>query len=262
MQGNAAQKTGFLSLVLLLAILYPNITDAPLFARIPHQAALPVSSKIDNHAPILEAIDQPDIRPIHKTIAQETLMNLHPQCLPKLENLYVRYDKPANRGLAGKSSMIIDGTVSHREFRALLVHEFAHIIDLGCFSGNESAGASVFRDGSEIIFQDDISLEFYSFSWINAEVHRPGTRDEDFVSGYAASDPFEDFAETFAYFMLQRNTFRLRASRNELLAKKYNWMRDHFDTLPPAIGQHQWNGRVPWDVTKLPYIWHKTIAAT
>lgn len=245
MQRNAAQKTGFLSLVVLLAVLYPSITDSPLYART-----------------ILGVLDQSDIRPIHKTIAQETLTNLHPQCLPALEHFYVRYDKPASRGLAGKSSMIIDGTVSHREFRALLVHEFAHVIDLGCFTGTEPSGRSTFRDGSEVIFQDDKSVDFYSISWMNAEQHRPGTRHEDFVSGYAEGDPFEDFAETFAYFMLQRNTFRLRAKGNAILAQKYHWMLEHFDTIPPAIGQHQWNGRVPWDVTKLPYIWHKQTIAT
>ncbi|MBI3336915.1 putative zinc-binding metallopeptidase [Candidatus Peregrinibacteria bacterium] len=261
MQGNTAQKTGLLSLFLTLTVLAPNIALSPVYARTSHQAADPASSSLVSSAFPISALNHPDIHPIHKQIAYETLSAMSTPCVSQLESLYVRYEKPTSRGLAGKTSIILDGTVSASEFRALLIHEFGHIVDLGCFAGAQSAGESAFRDGSEIIFKDDPSIEFYALSWLNDQHRRDDVDPDDFVSGYAASDPFEDFAETFAYFILQRNAFRIRAATNPTIAKKYNWMRDHFDTVLSATGQHRWDGSVPWDITKLPYIWHrKTVA--
>lgn len=261
MQGNAALKTGLLSFVLLLAGLYPSITGSSDNATLPHTAAQ-ISTPALAASGIRPSLEHPDIRPVHKHIAEETLSALPQSCVSTLESLYVRYDKPKSRGLAGKSSIILDGTVSNREFRALFIHEFGHIVDIGCLIGTVSAGPSAFRDGSDIIFKDDPSINFYTFSWLNDQRRRPDARAEDFVSGYAASDPFEDFAETFAYFFLQRHTFRRRAATNIVLSKKYNWMRDHFEFTLQATGQHQWDGTIPWDVTKLPYIWHKQTIAT
>lgn len=262
MQGNTAQKAGLLSLVLTLTVFDPSIASSPLYARVAHQAAERHAHAIVLSTPPIVALDHPDIRPIHKHIAYETLSAINTPCISQLESLYVRYEKPTSRGLAGKTSIILDGTVTPQEFRALLIHEFGHVTDLGCFVGTVSAGPSAFRDGSEIIFTDDPSIEFYMFSWLNDKTRRRDARADDFVSGYAASDPFEDFAETFAYFILQRNTFRIRAAMSPILAKKYNWMRDHFDIILNATGQHQWNGTIPWDITKLPYIWHKKLEAS
>lgn len=262
MQGNTAQKTGLLSLVLAAVTLTPSIADSSFHASIPHQAATMEIVKAVATSPLIASVDHPDILPMHKQIAHETLVHLGTSCLSTLQTLYVRYEKPKSRGLASKSSIILDGTVSHQEFRALLIHEFGHVVDLGCFTGTKSTGPSTFRDGTESIFADDPSVDFYTISWLNDEQRRGDAQRDHFVSGYAASDPFEDFSETFAYFMLQRNTFRARASANSILAKKYNWMRDHFDGLTHVTGQHQWDGTVPWDVTKLPYIWHKQTIAT
>lgn len=262
MQGTNAQKAGLLSLILTLTVFVPSIALSPLYARTPHQAAEGNARSIATSPTPIAALEHPDIRPIHKHIAYETLSAIHTPCVSQLQSLYVRYEKPTSRGLAGKTSIILDGTVAPQEFRALLIHEFGHVTDLGCLVGKESAGPSPFRDGSEIIFTDDPSTEFYMFSWLNDQTRLRSAIPDDFVSGYAASDPFEDFAETFAYFVLQRNAFRIRAAMNPILAKKYNWMRDHFDIVLNATGQHQWNGTVPWDITKLPYIWHKQIAVS
>ena len=259
MQGNTAQKTGLLSLFLTLTVLAPSIALSPVYARTSHQAADSAVPALVPSSLLASLLDHSDILPIHKNIAHETLSTISTTCISQLKSLYVRYEKPKNRGLAGKTSIILDGTVSAHEFRALLIHEFGHIVDLGCFTGTQSAGESVFRDGYEIIFRDDPSIEFYEFSWLN-DKRRRDARPDDFVSGYAESDPFEEFAETFAYFILQRNAFRIRAATNPIIDKKYNWMRDHFDIVLQATDQRQWDGTVPWDVTKLPYIWHRQIA--
>ncbi len=206
---------------------------------------------------LLPVVDQEDILAHHRILANEVLRALPSQCVNSLKNFYVRYDNPKRRGLAGKTTIILDGTVPDEEFIALLIHEFGHITDLGCIEGNTRAVASAFKDGSEKIYMNDASVSFYSISWINAKEKQPTAESDDFVSGYAKWDPFEDFAETFAYYILQNDSFRQRARENPVLAAKYRWMdRNVFkNSNKIAEGEFDWEGEIPWDTTKLPYRW-------
>lgn len=210
--------------------------------------------------PLLPVVDQPDIELKHKLIADEVLRIIPASCRARIENFYVRYDSPRQRGLAGKTSVIVSGTVPDPEFRALLIHEiFGHVVDLGCLEGTPESGPSSFRDGTESIYRNDPSLGFYSISWVTETQKRSSARASDFVSGYAARDAFEDFAESIAYYLLQEEAFRERARLNPLLAQKLLWLeRNLFPSRRKiATGKHVWDGKtVPWDVTKLPYAWH------
>lgn len=206
---------------------------------------------------ILSVTSHPDIHPEHQRLLSQTLQALPPQCRGTLRNLYVRYDHHVARGLAGKETIILRGTEAPAELRALFIHEFGHITDLGCLRGNAERGPSAFRDGSEVIVLNDPSLGFYRISWVNEHTARQGTTIADFVSGYAAKDPFEDFAESYAYFLLQPDTFALRAVGNIILQRKLLWLQQYVfqgHTSLPATGT-AWDGRVPWDVTKIPYVW-------
>ncbi|MFH0769837.1 MAG: hypothetical protein V1926_00490 [Candidatus Peregrinibacteria bacterium] len=205
--------------------------------------------------PFVPIVNQPDITFEDKLLASEVLRALPGECLPFLKRFVVRYDRPNQRGLAGKSSIVIDGSVEENEFRSLLVHEFGHVTDLGCLTGTSAMGASAFRDGNEIIWNDDPSVSFYAISWKSAKEKHPEARAEDFVSGYSASDAFEDFAETYAFFLLQRESFVQRAQSNRALAMKLRWMEDHIPARTIASGSFRWRGDIPWDVTKLPYVW-------
>jgi len=206
---------------------------------------------------LLPVVDQPDIALRHRLIANEVLRALPDRCRSSLTDFYVRYDQPENRGLAGKSILILNGNVPDDEFRALLIHELGHVVDLGCLQGSAAGGGTPFVDGTEAIFADDPSVGYYRISWTAGTQQRLGTAEDDFVSGYAASDPFEDFAEGFAYFVLQNAAFRDRAKRNRPLALKYRWFAQYFGTtFSVATGTEPWTGRVPWDSTKLSYEWH------
>ncbi|MBU2259099.1 putative zinc-binding metallopeptidase, partial [Patescibacteria group bacterium] len=209
-------------------------------------------------APFLPVVDQKDILLRHKILANEVLRSFPSACVAQLKNFYVRYDNPSRRGLAGKTTIILSGKVADDEFKALLVHEFGHITDLGCMNGTDTHRPSPFKDGAEVINMDDPSVSFYSVSWTDSKTKRPGSSEEDFVSGYASWDPFEDFAETFAYFVLQKDAFRERARENPVIAAKYRWMQQNaFNNYSPiATGEHEWTGEVPWDVTKLAYSWN------
>jgi len=225
-------------------------------AAAPRLALEPESQPANNN--LLAVVNQLDIKPHHRELANEVLRALPSQCLPFLKRFYVRYDNPENRGLAGSNSIIIDGSVPDDEFKALLIHEFGHITDLGCIDGTMSAGQSSFRDGSEAVYKDDASLSFYQISWVNGSTKKRDMSQQDFVSGYASWDPFEDFAETYVYYVLQKDAFVDRASTNTTLAAKLQWMERHAfrGGISVAQGAQQWNGAVPWDVTKLSYKWN------
>lgn len=218
----------------------------------------PKVSQRHTSSPLLAVVNQNDIHRPHRIIADQVLRALESPCLSRLEHLYVRYDHPEHRGLAGPHTIILDGSVPDSEFRALLIHEFAHTMDLGCMVGTEEGGPSNFRDGDDVIAQNDPSVLFYGISWKDAVTKLPETHGADFVSGYAASDPFEDLAESVTYFVLQNDAFRLRARENTALAAKFRWIETSLfpRTIDIATGNHQWNGIVPWDTTKLPYTWH------
>jgi len=158
--------------------------------------------------------------------------------------------------------MILSGNVPDAEFRALFVHEFGHLTDLGCLTGTSNSASSAFQDGKEIIYQNDPSVEFYSISWLNKDTKRHGAKEADFVSGYASWDPFEDFAESFIYYVLQRDAFRERAQSNTALARKLQWLETNIFTEPLhiATSKSPWTGKVPWDITKLAYEWHPGVA--
>ena len=203
------------------------------------------------------AIDQKDIKPHHKRIANDTIALFPAVCQKQLKSFHVRYDNPENRGLGGKSAIILDGNVPDDEFRALFIHEFSHLIDLGCLTGSKSGGASTFRDGGEIIYRDDPSVLFYQISWKTSLKKRTDVDDNDFVSGYSSWDPFEDLAESITYYVLQQDAFLSRTRTSPFMKMKYYWISRHVfpDGISVAEGEHVWKGVVPWDTTKLAYDW-------
>ncbi len=208
---------------------------------------------------LLAVVDHEDILPKQRVIADQVLRSLPPSCRNNLENFYVNYDKnAANRGLGGEHTIIVIGHVPDREFRALIVHECGHVADLGGLRGTPAGGYTNFYDGHKPIYANDSSVAFYEISWITPVINQPGTKESDFVSGYAASDPFEDFAETFAYFALQQESFKKIAASNPVLKAKYDFMEQvvFAGSMSIAQGQYVPGKNIPWDVTKLPYVWH------
>jgi hypothetical protein len=218
-----------------------------------HEAAPKIVEPKKRIATLIPVVDQADILPTHRVLADNVLRSIDARCRTTLKNFYVRYDHPQERGLGGGGTIIITGNVSDDEFRALLIHECGHVIDTGAMNGTEQAGLSSFVDGKDPVYIDDPSVSFYAISWLNATQRKATSSDNDFVSGYAAWNPFEDFAETFAYYVLQRDAFSVRAHTNAALNAKYVWMQAHISPTIVAAGQSDASRQ--WDVTKLPYQW-------
>lgn len=203
---------------------------------------------------LLPAVVQADIIPHHQQLADQVLRALPSGCRDHLRNFYVQYTNVKNRGLGGKTTIIIAGNVSDEEFAALLIHECGHVIHSN-MTGTSYAGATDFKDGKDIFYADSPVVSFFNISWTEADVLRAETKKADFVSGYADSDAFEDFAETFAMYILHRDAFEQRAKGNTAIAAKLDWMKTNLPMPSDAMGssRYSWDKVVPWDVTKLPY---------
>jgi hypothetical protein len=202
---------------------------------------------------ILPAVDKNDIKPNHRTLADMVLRSLPSRCRNNLKNFYVRYDNPTSRGLGGKSTIILDGTVPDAEFIALLVHECGHVIHSN-LQGNPASGTSAYRDGKLAYYNDSPIVSFMSLSWETENILREDAAPNRFFSGYAQSDAHEDFSETFAAYVLLPEYAASMAKSNPILAAKLQWMKENLPLEKTiAATTYAWDGEIPWDVTKLPY---------
>ena len=76
-----------------------------------------------------------------------------------------------------------------------------------------------------------------------------------FVSGYAATNKYEDFAESLTFYIFHNDEFLDRAMKNDSLRNKYlfisNFVFENGEFLDTNFGI----GKIPsylWDTTKLP----------
>ena len=103
--------------------------------------------------------------------------------------------------------------LSKEEFLAVAIHEFAHFVDIYYFQ------KKVIRDLSE---------NFYGISWESTKVMQAGLKQSDFVSWYAMTNKYEDFAESFTYYVLHNKDFLQKAEKSEILMKKYKYFWVYF----------------------------------
>lgn len=212
-----------------------------------------------NSAPVkdstlLAVVQQPDITPRHQELSDAVLRALPSPCRTYLKNYFVRYKDATQRGLGGKTTIILDGTPPDAEFAGLLIHECGHVTHSNMM-GTATAGVSAFKDSSEPFYSDSPMVEFFAINWMTETVLKRAATKADFASGYGQSDAFEDFAESFAMYILHRPAMRERAKTNTAMAAKLAWMEKYLPVSETAIGTdtYTWNKVVPWDVTKLPY---------
>jgi hypothetical protein len=127
------------------------------------------------------------------------------------------------------------------EFLQLLVHEVAHYIDIYRFITSPQ--------------KMDTSTQFYRISWDAPKTKKSGETLSNFISGYAATNQYEDFAESWTFYVFHNTTFSERALRNETLRKKYLFFSN--SVFPDGAFQDTdfSMGIVPsylWDTTKIP----------
>ena len=172
-----------------------------------------------------------------------------------VKNVILDYSSTAYRGLGGKQMIILRSAMAYNELAGVFIHELGHNVDLITIHSIQNSRVSEFKDGQTPVFEDDLSLDFYRISWMNEITRKKTATNFDFVSGYAMTDPFEDFAETYVYYVLHNRDFKALTATNAALAAKYNFMHDvvfegqDFDTGNSLVATN----RRSWDVTVLPY---------
>lgn len=191
-----------------------------------------------------------------KAIVNKTLRALSAEHITPLTHLKLRMTDEGSRGLGGSNIVVLRCLkVTDAEFAAVLVHEIGHIVDLGMVKGDFFTGESGFEDFGKPIPNNDLSLEFYRISWANHETVSDGVTKADFVTGYAASDPFEDFAESYVMYTLQGEKFRSMARGNDALQKKYQFLKvnifDNKEFGKDRVGEI--SGKRVYDSTVIPY---------
>lgn len=132
------------------------------------------------------------------------------------------------------------------EALAVVIHEFAHYYDIH----------SLVHD-----FWHDISDIFYDISWKDATQMKPGQKRLDFVSGYAMTNRYEDFAESYTFYVLHNDYFLLKAQDSRVLLQKYNFfseyvfedefLRDTQKLSTEKLLEYYWDTtKVPFDIKK------------
>jgi len=174
-----------------------------------------------------------------------------------LKYLEIKNEKNKSRGMANAKKMIIyTGTIdSDQELKAIFIHEMGHVVDIGVVQGYNQI-PSMFTNGNTPIYTDDISLKFYKISWKNSITRKNDAQRSDFVSGYAMTNAFEDFAESYLFYRLHGEKFRYSMKYSPQLRKKYDYLKTEI-----FYGQEfQINKKVKnfvpdviWDATLLTY---------
>ena len=195
-------------------------------------------------------------RSIHENQIAEVLKHLPAEHAAALREVTLDYDPAAHRGLGGGSLIIMRAVdMSAEEFLAVFVHELGHNVDYAFLAPLSQNQTSPFTDAGTPLFESDPSLDFYRISWTSNQYSQEGAVAADFVSGYAMTDPFEDFAESYVYYVLHNREFKSLAENSEALKAKYDFMKERvfngevFETGDANLHQTT----QPWDITVLPY---------
>ncbi len=169
--------------------------------------------------------DKTELDNIQSTL-QASLLDLPTMHTASLKKLEVRKDTNVSRGLANSQMMILntDSISSEDELRAVFTHEMGHIVDLGTLT-TDSYTKTVFWTNGTQVFANDPSLDFYHLSWVDYKTKSLLATRSDFVSGYAMTSPFEDFAESYLFYRLHGEKFRQIATYSDVLAAKYDFMK-------------------------------------
>ena len=100
---------------------------------------------------------------------------------------------------------IINNIRTPEENIAVFLHEMGHSVDLS--------------------YSEKVK-EFHEISFDKNDKIREGKR-ENFVSWYAMTNKYEDFAETYCFYILYNKEFEILSKNNKILQNKYNFIKNN-----------------------------------
>jgi len=96
------------------------------------------------------------------------------------------------------------------ELVSVFIHELWHYIDIYTLNNIN-------------LTIKDPSYYFYDIAWDTTKTIKSSMTQQDFVSWYSMTNKYEDFAESFAYYILHNNDFLEKTKKSKILLKKYNF---------------------------------------
>jgi len=174
----------------------------------------------------------------------------------QLKSIKFLWYSDSQRGLGGNGSIHLKcNDISDDILTSVFVHEMGHIVDTGLYEGKAAAGLSAYNDPRATVFKNDPSIDFYSISWRDTAHVNRGSTAFDFVTRYAMSNPFEDFAESYNFYLLHGSQFKFMAKSNARLNRKYLYLRDRvFHGKEFSNNDYKLNAKKrTYDATILPF---------
>lgn len=145
------------------------------------------------------------------------------------------------RGQVTGNRLILSTSIADdSEELKVFVHELGHIVDIFYLK------KGLFSDPSD---------SFYALSWESFNTKKKGQKIADFVSGYALSNKYEDFAESFSFYVFHNEDFALRAKTDAILRQKYEFFRSTVFGGDAFVGTSFARDTLKsynWDTTKIP----------
>lgn len=156
-------------------------------------------------------------------------------------DVFIDHERIHPRGQMKSESIILSSKIqSYDELVKVLVHELAHIYDIYFLKSG--------------LTQKDPSHDFYAINWQDIDSQKAGSKPDDFLSGYGASNQYEDFAEAFTYYLFHSKDFAEKSKNNSVLQEKYTFLKNEvFGSFfaDTAFEKEQIPDYV-WDTTKIP----------
>lgn len=155
-------------------------------------------------------------------------------------DLVLDWDRIEPRWQVSGNKLILSSNIKlSDETMKVFTHELGHIVDL------------YYLDDKDWF---DLSDEFYRIDWIDFSMKKKDAKISDFVSWYALSNKYEDFAESFTFYIFHNEDFATRALINKSLKLKYDFFKKYIFTNDEFFNTSFWIDTIKpynWDTTKI-----------
>ncbi len=158
---------------------------------------------------------------------------------PLYLTLDAEQDEPRGQ-VMGHKLILSTKIINDSEQLKVFMHELGHIIDIFYLK------KSLLADPSDA---------FYDISWDSFNTKKKGQKIANFVSGSGLSNKYEDFAESFSFYIFHNEDFLSRAKSNPILQQKYDFFRSTVFETDAFIGTSFETDIISsynWDTTKIP----------
>lgn len=174
--------------------------------------------------------------------------------LDYVDNITIQSESLKSRGYSSRNQIFLDvrAMQGYTEFLQVFIHELGHITDFRYleWDPNNPKSKLYTEFGKSIFPLDDPSLDYYALNRLDEQTRTNTTSYKDFVSGYGMSDMFEDFAETYNFYINYNQIFQKLATQSETLRKKYDFVDQLFNWkfINAGVAKTSYFEEYDWDV--------------